>query len=235
MDSINFKTNSIMKKFKKALKASNHIQDGEIVYFTCGSFNKTIFPRNAVVTKYINLIIAEMFENQIIHNNFSKKFLEENIIFVLEDLELNDALNLSKADFKILFEKLIASFEEKIKETIKNEFNEFECIFHVSNLKLSGEVTLGKVTFFPFSKRDDWYSNVNDNLFGYDFFKNGEVYAKTKIYGSRDYALTQSQVEIKIAINALNCYLVKKTAILIWMVMYLCLNVEIIFFWNLMN
>ena len=92
MNRINFRTTSLMKNFKKALKASHHIQGGETVRFTIGSDNKLPFPRNTSVDKFIDLIINELTENPIIHNNFSIDYLEKNIIFILEDLEINNAL-----------------------------------------------------------------------------------------------------------------------------------------------
>ena len=89
MNTINFKKKSLMKNFKKALKAANHIQPGEMVRTSSGGNHKMVFPRNSKVTKFIDLIINEIIKNPIIHNNFSRKFLEENIIYVLEDLQLS--------------------------------------------------------------------------------------------------------------------------------------------------
>ena len=57
MTNINFKTKSIMKNMKRCLKASNHIQNGEIVRFSTGSKHKVIFPRNRNVDEIIKLIM----------------------------------------------------------------------------------------------------------------------------------------------------------------------------------
>ena len=207
MNTINFKKKSLMKNFKKALKAANHIQPGEMVRTSSGGNHKMAFPRNSKVTKFIDLIINEIIKNPIIHNNFSRKFLEENIIYVLEDLQLSNALNLKNNEFEKQFYFSISTFENKIKDIINNEFEEFECIFHVDNLKLNNPINLGKVTFFPFSEKNSKYSKINDKIIGPNFFKKDDVYAKIKIYGSKQYALTQSQVEIKIAINLLKILL----------------------------
>lgn len=207
MNTINFKKKSLMKNFKKALKAANHIQPGDMVRTSNGGNHKMMFPRNSKVTNFINLIINELIETPIIHNNFSRKFLEENILYVLEDLQLNNALNLKNNDFEKQFYLSISTFENKIKDIINKDFEEFECIFHVDNLKLSKPINLGKVTFFPFSEKNSRYSKINDKIMDPNFFKKDEVYVKIKIYGSKQYALTQSQVEIKIAINLLKILL----------------------------
>ena len=207
MNRINFRTTSLMKNFKKALKASHHIQGGETVRFTIGSDNKLPFPRNTSVDKFIDLIINELTENPIIHNNFSIDYLEKNIIFILEDLEINNALYLKKQEFKELYEDLVTEFENEIKKTIKEEFEEFECVFHVDNFKLSKTITLGKVTFFQYDENHVKYIAANNKLIGKKFFKEKQVYAKTKIYGSKEFALTQSQIEIKIALNLLKLLL----------------------------
>lgn len=195
-----------MKKFKKALKAANHIQSGEIVRINSGSNHKIWLPRNDVVSDFIDLIINEIAENPIIHNNFSRKFIEKNIMYVLEDLQLNNAVNLKNSDFETQFYFSISKFENKIKDIIKNDFEDFECFFHVNNLKLSKPINLGKVTFFPFIE-DSKYFEINDKIIGPKFFKKEEVYAKIKIFGSKEYALSQAQVEIKIALNLLKLLL----------------------------
>lgn len=159
-----------MKKFKKALKAANHIQSGEIVRISSGGNHKICLPRNDAVSDFIDLIINEITENPIIHNNFSRKFLEKNIMYVLEDLQLNNAVNLKNGDFETQFYFSISKFENKIKDIIKKDFEEFECIFHVNNLNLSKPLNLGKVTFFPFTE-DSKYFKINDKIIGPKFFK----------------------------------------------------------------
>lgn len=129
MNTINFKKKSLMKNFKKALKAANHIQPGDMVRTSNGGNHKMMFPRNSKVTNFINLIINELIETPIIHNNFSRKFLEEKILYVLEDLQLNNALNLKNNDFEKQFYLSISTFENKIKDIINKDFEEFECIF----------------------------------------------------------------------------------------------------------
>lgn len=122
MNTINFKKKSLMKNFKKALKAANHIQPGDMVRTSNGGNHKMMFPRNSKVTNFINLIINELIETPIIHNNFSRKFLEENILYVLEDLQLNNALNLKNNDFEKQFYLSISTFENKIKDIINKDF-----------------------------------------------------------------------------------------------------------------
>lgn len=209
MPNINFKTKSIMKNMKRCLKASKHIQIGEIVRFSIGSKHKTIFSRNKNVNEIIELILSEFNENPLIHNNFPIKFLEENIVFILEELQINNALTLPKNEFNNLCEKLLTEFENMIKKIINDEFKEYECVFHVANLKLSKPIKLGKVTIFQFNPDNKKYNEANTKIRGGEFFKNNHVYAKTKIYGSKEYAITQSQVEIKIALNLLKLLLLE--------------------------
>lgn len=121
-------------------------------------------------------------------------------------MQINE-LTSKKQDFNELYKNLATEFENKIKKTIKKEFKEFECIFHIDNLKLSKTITLGKVTFFQFNACCKEYKHANDELIGEKFFKNHHVYAKTKIYGSKEYALSQSQIDIKIALNLLKLLL----------------------------
>ena len=207
MNEINFKTEYIIKNFKRCLKASKHIQPGEIVRFSTGTYHKIRFQRNKNVNEIIEVIISELNKNPLIHHNFSSKFLEEKIIFILEELELNNALNLPKNEFNRLCENLLTEFENEIKKIINDEFKEFECIFHIDNLELSETITLGKVTFFQFNSDCEKYNKTNNKLINKKFFKNKNVYAKTKIYGSKEYAITQSQIEIKIALNLLKLFL----------------------------
>lgn len=79
----------MMKNFKRALKASHHIEQGETVYFTLDP-NMPFFRRNETVHKYIDAIISEMMQNQIIQNNFTKKELKEDIILILGYLDMNN-------------------------------------------------------------------------------------------------------------------------------------------------
>ena len=63
MNLINFKSKNILKNLKRALKASEHIQNGEKITF---NLNETIFPRNKFVNQYIDLIVLEIMELEII-------------------------------------------------------------------------------------------------------------------------------------------------------------------------
>ena len=95
MNSINFKTKSIMKNFKKALKSSHHTQEGETVYFTLGG-NMPLFKRNKHTHHYIDEIIREIMETPIIHNNFGKEDLKKDIISILAYLDAQNALTMKK-------------------------------------------------------------------------------------------------------------------------------------------
>lgn len=205
MNSINFKSTSIMKNFKKALKASKHITPGEQIHFTIGSPHKTIFQRNSHANKYIDKIISEIMQIPIMQNNFKKKDLKEDIILILEVLEINNALNMNKNEFEELYLELITEFENKIKKHVETEFEEFECVFHVENLKLKHELKIGDVTLFPF-KNDKRFQEFNKQTFN-KFFKENEVYAITKVYGSKEYAHSKSQLKIKIVLNILKLFL----------------------------
>lgn len=171
MNTINFKTKSFIKNLKRCLKASKHIQRGEIVRFSTGTKHKTIFPRNKNVNEIIGSIISELNENPLIRNNFSIKFLEENIVFILEELQINNALTLTKSEFDKLCEKLLTEFENMIKKIINEEFEEYECVFHDANLKLSKPIKLGKVTIFQFNPDDKKYNEVNTKIMGENSLK----------------------------------------------------------------
>lgn len=74
---INFKTKSIIKNLKRCLKASKHIQNGEIVHLSTGTKHKTILPRNKNVNEIIAIIISELNENPLIHNISLSSFLRK--------------------------------------------------------------------------------------------------------------------------------------------------------------
>ena len=207
MKLINIKSNNILKNLKRALKASKHIQEGERVKFT---LNETIFPRNKSVDKYINSIVSEIMEQEIIHNNFSRKYIEENIISILENLNSRSALTLPKQDFNILCEDLLNNFENEIENIIDEDFDNYLCIFHITNLELIKPIAIGDVTLFPIKTIDDKLRKYNEDIFGGDFFREGEVYAKTRIYGSKEFAHSKAQNNIKIALNMLKLLLSDK-------------------------
>ncbi len=201
MEYVTFKSKNIMKNFKRALRASQHIQQGEIIHFTIGS-NMPLFKRNETVHNYVDAIVSEMMQNQIIENNFSKKELVKDIISILGHLDENNALN---KDFNALYNQLIAELENKINNIIETEFDVFECYFHIENLKLDKELKIGDVTLFPVKSREN-FETLNEKILT-NFFKENEVYAKTRVYGSKNYAHTKSQTKIKIALNMLKLFL----------------------------
>ena len=178
MKLINFKSNSILKNLKRALKASKHIQEGEKVKFT---LMEAIFPRNKYVDNCINSIVSEIMGIEIIHNNFSKKYIEENVISILENLNSSGALTLPKQDFKNLCEDLLNNFENEIENIIDEDFDNYLCIFHITNLELIKPITIGDVTLFPIKNMNDKLNKYNEEIFGSDFFREKEVYAKTRI------------------------------------------------------
>ena len=204
MDMINFKSNSIIKHLKRALNASKHVQKGEKVKF---NLNEIIFPQNEHVDKYINLIVSEIMEIEIIHNNFSKKYVEDHIISILENLNSEDALTLKKQDFINLSTELLNNFENEIKNTIEEEFDNYLCIFHITNLKLINPLTIGNVTLFPIKTMNNELEKYNEDIVGEDFFIEKQVYAKTRIYGSKEFAHSKAQNNIKIALNMLKLIL----------------------------
>lgn len=204
MNYVNLKSKNIKRNFKKALKASHHIKQGEIVHLKMAP-DVPPFQRNENVNKIIDLIISEMMQNQIIQNNFSKKELKEDIIFILAHLDMNNALNMSKKDYEIIYNKFITKLENKINKIIETEFEDFECYFHIENLKLDNELKIGDVTLFPVKSGEEFVT-LNEKLCTV-FFKENEVYAKTRVYGSKNYAHTKSQTKIKIVLNMLKLFL----------------------------
>ena len=228
MNYVSFKSKNMMKNFKKALKASHHIKQGEKVYFTIAP-NTPFFQRNETVHKHIDAIISEMMKNQIIQNNIqdilnnkkkektnkniskkdannvSKKELKKDIILILGYLDMNNALNMSKKDYGIIYNQLITKLENKINNIIETEFEDFECYFHIENLKLDNKLKIGDVTLFSVKSREE-FEALNEKLY-VDFFRENEVYAKTRVYGSKNYAHTKSQTKIKIVLNMLKLFL----------------------------
>ena len=204
MNMINFKSNSIIKNLKRALNASKHMRKDEKVEF---NLNEIIFPRNEHVDKYINLIVSEIMEIEIIHNNFSKIYIEEQAISILENLNSRDALKLKKQDFNNLSKELLNNFENEIENTIEKEFDNYLCIFHITNLKLINPLTIGNVTLFPIKTMNNELEKYNEDIVGDDFFIEKQVYAKTRIYGSKEFAHSKAQNNIKIALNMLKLLL----------------------------
>lgn len=204
MNNVTLKSKSLEKNFKKALKASHHIRQGEIVHLKMGPYIPP-FQRNGTVNKYIDEILSEIMQNQIIQNNFSKNELENDVILILGHLDGNNALNMSKKDYAAIYNQLITKLENKINKIIETEFDEFECYFHIENLKLDNELKIGDVTLFPLKSLEK-YESLNEKLL-VNFFKKNEVYAKTMVYGSKNYAHTKSQTKIKIVLNMLKLFL----------------------------
>ena len=207
MELINFQSKSILKNLKRALTASKHIQNGEKVLF---NLNNVIFPRNKYVNNHINLIVSEIMRQEIIHNNFSKKFIEENIIIILENLNSRSALTLPKQEFNNLCKDLLNNFENEIKNIVEEDFDNYTCIFHITNLKLVKPLIMGDVTLFPVTKMNNKLKRYNEDILGDDFFREEQVYAKIQIYGSKEYAHSKAQNNIKIALNMLKLLLPEK-------------------------
>ena len=197
---INFKTNILLKNFKNAIKAIQHCKQDSKTYF----LYKSKFNVDKNVDKYIKQIISEIMGEDIIANNFSKKHVSSNVIEILEKLCDENAFNLSNEDFKNRYFELIENFENEINNTIKNDFNEFEFISHIQNLKLPKEIKIGEVILFPYDSSNSPLAYVNENKYVEDdFFKDGEVYARAIAYGSKDYIIKRSEVKIKMALNIL--------------------------------
>ena len=200
MNSINFKTDSLIKNFKNTIKALHHCKHDSKTYFRYNS--KLKIDKN--VDKYIKQIISEMMKEEVVVNNFSKKYIINNAISILEKLHDKNGFNLSNNDFKNLYFELIQDFENDINNTIENDFKEFEFISHIDNLKLSREIKIADVILFPYESSNSDLAYVNDNEYvSDDFFKDDEVYARTCVYGSKDYAIKKSEVKIKMALNIL--------------------------------
>lgn len=202
MNSISFKTNSLIKNFKNAIKASYHCQQDSKTYFMYKS--KLKIDKNVDIYIYIKQIISEMMKEEVIVNNFSKKYITTNVIFILEEIYYKNGFNLNNNDFKNLYFDLIGDFENEINNTIENDFKEFEFISHIDNLKLSRKIEIADVVLFPYNSSTSNLSYINDNMYTPDdFFRDEEVYARTCVYGSRDYAIKKSEVKIKMALNIL--------------------------------
>ncbi len=200
MNSINFKTNSLIKYFKNAIKASYHCQHDSKTYFMYKS--KLKIDKN--VDRYIKQIISEMMKEEVIVNNFSKNYITTNVISILEEIYDKNGFNLNNNYFKNLYFDLIGDFENEINNTIENDFKKFEFISHIDNLKLSRKIKIADVVLFPYDPSTSDLAYVNDNEYiSDDFFRDNEVYARTCVYGSKDYAIKKSEVKIKMALNIL--------------------------------
>ena len=200
MSSINFKTDTLVKNFKNAIKAIQHCKHDSKTYF----LYKSKFNIDKNVDKYNKQIISEIMMQDIIANNFSKKHVSSKVIEILEKLYDENAFNLSKEEFKNRYFEIIENFENEINNTIKNDFNEFEFISHIQNLTLPREIKIGEVILFPYDSSNSPLAYVNEIKYvDDDFFKDGEVYARTVAYGSKDYVIKKSEVKIKMALNIL--------------------------------
>ena len=197
MNEINFKSKNIIKNIKNALKASKHIKNDEEIR-VCLNYN---IPISKNVEKYINLIVIEIMKNDLINNNFTEKFIEENIIYILDYLYLfNESIDES---IDSLCTNVIEYLENKIKNIIEDKMDKYLCVFHINNLELENTIQLGDVTLFPINKKDSELDEYNNNAYIKNFFKEGHVYAKTYIFGLKKYSSIKAQNNIKITLNAL--------------------------------
>lgn len=156
------------------------------------------------VDRYIKQIISEMMKEEVIVNNFSKNYITTNVISILEEIYDKNGFNLNNNYFKNLYFDLIGDFENEINNTIENDFKKFEFISHIDNLKLSRKIKIADVVLFPYDPSTSDLAYVNDNEYiSDDFFRDNEVYARTCVYGSKDYAIKKSEVKIKMALNIL--------------------------------
>lgn len=166
MSSINFKTDTLVKNFKNAIKAIQHCKHDSKTYF----LYKSKFNIDKNVDRYIKQIISEIMMQDIIANNFSKKHVSSKVIEILEKLYDENAFNLSKEEFKNRYFELIENFENEINNTIKNDFNEFEFISHIQNLTLPREIKIGEVVLFPYDSSNSPLAYVNENKYVDDDF-----------------------------------------------------------------
>lgn len=193
---------SIKKNFKAALRSlihSNNIKYKIIFY----SDYRNPLNMNEYADNYINQIISEIMNQQIIIDNFPQKFIKDEVLLVLYRLHYTFKDSLNNENFDLIYEDLINKLELKIKNIIENDFENFEYFFHIPNLNISTDLKIGDVTLFKISedlkKQDDFFRN--------EFFVIGSVYAKVIVFGSKKYALSKAEVTVKMALNILKLFL----------------------------
>lgn len=145
--------------------------------------------------------MGELLKNEVIKNNFTNKKLEKRCLKIIK--ELYDS-NKNSFNYDKYYE-LISNFEEEINTILKKEYGDYCCIFHISNLNLKNNITVGNVLIQPIN--DEKKCIKLNNKFKTKFFEKNEVYAFTKITGLDYYVYRKSYNEIKLAINIMKLFL----------------------------
>ncbi len=204
MNLINTESKSLKKNITGALKASKHVKSQE-GYSIIDFKHNTAIPRDAKVDKYISKILKETLKNDLISNNFKKEDIEENVVIILEELSSFEISELNSEQFDKKYNVEIKKFKDKIENIAEKEFDYYDFTFIIENLSIEQNFSIGNVEFFTLQSIDKEKEKINENSF--DFYKLKCTYAKTTIFGTKEYAIVKAEFNIKIAINILKLFI----------------------------
>ena len=91
-------SNSLKKNFYKAYKTIHHITSSK--KYTVIQLNEfTKFPKDNLMYPYIKMLTSEILQFTIIRNNFTREYIENEILLILETIIIENGFNLNKQDF----------------------------------------------------------------------------------------------------------------------------------------
>ena len=199
-------SNSLKKNFYKAYKTIHHITSSK--KYTVIQLNEfTKFPKDNLMYPYIKMLTSEILQFTIIRNNFTREYIENEILLILETIIIENGFNLNKQDFYSCCEDLVKKLELKINRIIENEFHDYECIFHIDNIDEIPDIEIGEVNIFKAKNVEEYTFELDDLDVENVYVQENKFYAKTTVYGSKKYAVRKAESNIKIALNILKLFL----------------------------
>ena len=206
MKYVSLVSNSLKKNFYNAYKTIHHNTSSK-KYTTIQLKEFINSPNDNGVSSCIKMLISDILQFTIIRNNFTREYIENEIILILETIIIENGFNLSKQDFYFCCENLVKKFELKINSIIENEFHDYECIFHIDNIDEIPEIKIGEVTIFKAKNVEEYTFELDDLDVENVYVQENKFYAKTTVYGSKEYAVRKAESNIKIALNILKLFL----------------------------
>ena len=153
------------------------------------------------------MLTSEILQFTIIRNNFTREYIENEILLILETIIIENGFNLNKQDFYSCCEDLVKKLELKINRIIENEFHDYECIFHIDNIDEIPDIEIGEVNIFKAKNVEEYTFELDDLDVENVYVQENKFYAKTTVYGFKKYAVRKAESNIKIALNILKLFL----------------------------
>ena len=206
LKSVSLVSNSLKKNFYTAYKTIHHNTSSK-KYTTIQLKEFINSPKDNDVSSSIKMLTSDILQFTIIRNNFKREIIENEIILILETIIYENGFGLSKRDFYFCCENLVKKLELKINTIIENEFHEYECIFHIDNIDEIPDIKIGEVTIFKAKNVEEYAFELDDLNVENVYVQENKFYAKTTVYGSKEYAVRKAESNIKIALNILKLFL----------------------------